>query len=294
MKKFDNSNTPVQGGRMEQIVEGITSVSEEGNITHRKQLMSGRQSASPSFSGDMGDDAIVKIIRREIQQSVAEAVESAVKMYFSKEFEEIKSELSSLREIQKSVEFLSSECDRVNSNMKDLQGKLASAIKENLSLSNQIMDISDRLNLMEQHSREMNIEINGVPENKSENLLSLTRQLCSSIAVPLQDVDVISGVRVRKMMDTNDRPRSIIIKLQSTLKRDQILAAVSKFNKKNTNDKLNSSHLGYGGNKSPVARKVARELGYKYIWVRNGRIFVRKEDHTPAKQIKSFDTLNSL
>ncbi|CAG4987469.1 unnamed protein product [Parnassius apollo] len=119
-------------------------------------------------------------------------------MYFSKEFDEIKSELATLREIGKSVEFLSSQYDRMNSDIKNLQDRLTVVTKENLTLSSQVLDISDRLNLMEQHSRETNIEINGVPENKSETLLSLAKQLCSTISVPLMDSEVLSGTRVRK------------------------------------------------------------------------------------------------
>ncbi|CAH0397248.1 unnamed protein product [Chilo suppressalis] len=54
------------------------------------------------------------------------------------------------------------------------------------------------------------------------------------------------------MNEDNDRPRSIVVKLQTTRKRDEILAAVSKFNKNNQDDKLNTSSLGYGGKRSPV------------------------------------------
>ncbi|CAK1601372.1 unnamed protein product [Parnassius mnemosyne] len=252
----------------------------------------------------------MNIIRREIQQSVTEAIESAVKMFFSKEFDEIKSELATLQEIRKSMEFLSSQYDRVNSDIKYLQDRLTLVTIEKLMLSSQVLDMSDRLNLMEQHSPETNIEINGVKENKSDNLLSLAKQLCSTISVPFMDAEVLSGARASKMNDKNDRPRSIIIKLQSVKKRDEIFATVSSFNKKNTLDKLNYSHLGYAGNKSPVyvsehlsshnkklhasTRNIAREKGYKYVWIRNGRIFVRKEDHTPAKQIKCYDSLNNL
>ncbi|CAG5044157.1 unnamed protein product [Parnassius apollo] len=175
-RKFDNTNTPVQGCRMDSLLSASDQIidgSEKCNLTQRKPLIPEKQPLSPSSSSIMDDKVLVNIIRREIQQSVTEAVESAVKMYFSKEFDEIKSELATLREIGKSVEFLSSQYDRMNCDIKNLQNRLTVVTKENLTLSSQALDISDRFKLMEQHSRETNIEINGVPENMSENLLSL-------------------------------------------------------------------------------------------------------------------------
>ncbi|OWR46732.1 hypothetical protein KGM_215426 [Danaus plexippus plexippus] len=68
--------------------------------------------------------------------------------------------------------------------------------------------------------------------------------------------------------------------------------------------------MGYGTNKSPVyvsehlsphfkalharTRKIARDKEYRYTWIRNGRIYVRKNDQSPAKQIKCFESLDHL
>lgn len=311
-KKMDNSNTPV-GHRMHLnpgASGGDVGFSDESNVTLRRPLAESQQQCSPDEASSPVDDPLLATIRREIQLSVAQSVESTVKKYFSKEFSEIKSELAALRELRNSMEFLSEDYDRIKSDLKESQEKVGFLSKENSSLTSKVTDLTNRLNLIEQHSREMNIEINGVPESKTENLLSVTRQLCTVVSVPLQDTDVLTGTRVRKINENNDRPRTIVIKLQTTKKRDEILAAVSRFNKINQKDKLNTSVLGYGGKKSPVyvsehlspynkalhasARKAAHDRGYKYVWIRNGRIFVRKDDNAPAKLIKCHDTLTNL
>ncbi|XP_026324279.1 uncharacterized protein LOC113233369 [Hyposmocoma kahamanoa] len=167
-----------------------------------------------------------------------------------------------------------------------------------------------RLNLLEQHARETNVEINGIPEHKPENHVSVFKQLSSAVSRPIADTNVLFCTRVRKMDDSSERSCAIVVKLPSTEIRDEILAAVAKFNKATPSEKLHSGHLGYGGKTSPIfvsehlapyykalharTRHVARDKDYKYVWIRNGRIFVRKNDQSPAKQIKSYENLNNL
>lgn len=310
-KKVDNTNTPVQSHRMQLNPAYLDRAADEDNVTLRKPVTESHCStlSSPAAS-PAADDALLVTIRQEIQKSVAESVETLVKMFFTKEFNEIKTELVSLRGLRDGLEFLSADYDRIKSELKDSQEKMILISKENLTLTNRVNDLTVRLNLVEQHSREANIEINGVPENKSENIVAITRQLCKAVSIPLLDTDVLAGTRVRKMNEDNDRPRSIVIKLNTVKKRDDVLAAVSRFNKANPNSKLNTSTLGYGGKKTQIyvsehlspynkalhasTRKAAQVKGFKYVWIRNGRIFVRKDDQAPARLIKDHDTLASL
>lgn len=89
--------------------------------------------------------------------------------------------------------------------------------------------------------------------------------------------------------------------------RDTVVAAVIRFNrsKKRTEDKLNAVYLGFPNNKRPVyvsehltlankklhaaTRATAKEKGYKYVWIRNGRIFIRKNNECPSMVIRRED-----
>jgi hypothetical protein len=37
-----------------------------------------------------------------------------------------------------------------------------------------------------------------------------------------------------------------------------------------------------------------KELGYRFVWVRDGRIYVRKDEHCQALQIRNMDSLNFM
>ncbi|CAH2088114.1 unnamed protein product [Euphydryas editha] len=110
-----------------------------------------------------------------------------------------------------------------------------------------------RLAQMDQQFRSSNIEIQCVPENKQENLINTMVQLGRVIKCPIDEAKIHYCARLAKMNGSSPRPRSILVKFNSSRLRDEFLAASSRFNKNNADDKLNTSHLGIGGaKKSPI------------------------------------------
>lgn len=301
--KGDNSNTPIRPCQQSFDSPGA-DVSPNANVTLRRKHMSGSDACSKL------DPMLVETIKTLVQSAVSESVQSAVKCALEKEFQVYKSDLAILEQFRKTIEFISADYDRIKSEIQTSNDKISELTKENEKLRKGVSDLTTRVNLMEQYSRESNIEINGIPESKSENLPNILKQMCAVISVPIQDSDIQNCTRVRKLNESSSRPRSVIVRLPTTRFRDTIIAAVSHYNKKNPTEKLHSGLLGYGGNKSSIfvsehlspfykalhaeTRKQAREKGYRYVWLRNGRIFCRKDDHSPAKLIKSYEILKQL
>nr|XP_049697147.1 uncharacterized protein LOC126054687 [Helicoverpa armigera] len=256
------------------------------------------------------DDKLLSSIRLEIKSAITTEMNVLLKTYFETEFVRIKDSLKSIDELKDSVNFMSQKFDEVMVEHECNKETIKQLKMDNESLKKCVTDLSVRVNMLEQFSRQDNIEVNGIPENKSENLLSTIMQLGNAISYNLQENDILHFSRIRKLDSQSDRPRSVVVKLRSSRVRDEILASVIKFNRAHPRDKLNSTHLGYGGTKKPVfvsehlspinkaihaeTRKIARAKGYKYVWVRDGRILVRKDDGSNAKQIKSLDAISLL
>ncbi|XP_045777094.1 uncharacterized protein LOC123875358 [Maniola jurtina] len=249
-------------------------------------------------------------IAESVNKIISSTMGSIILDVLSRELKPIKSDMALLKDIQHSISYVSNELDDIKKSFTLLKDENAKLIKVNEDLKVTVNDLNTRLCILEQHSRENNLEINGIPENKSENLVNTLQQMGNIISHPIQENVILSCTRVRKLDPSTDRPRSVIVKLPNTKTRDSILAAVAKFNKNNPNDKLSSKHLGYGTTKSPVfvtehlspyfkalhaeTRRLARDKGYRYIWIRNGRIFIRKNDTSPAKQIRDKESLKSI
>ncbi|CAG9122923.1 unnamed protein product [Plutella xylostella] len=196
------------------------------------------------------------------------------------------------------------------SNLRDiLKQEITAAIKSSIKelVMAELQSINQQI---EQQMRESNVEINGLPEKNSENLPCIITKLAKSVDCQIKDDDVLHVTRVAKLNKENPRPRTVVAKLRSTRHRDALIAAVSSYNRKNPANKLSTSHVGYDGPSSPVyvaehltptnkslhaeVRKKAKELSYKFVWVRNGRIQARKDEYSPILVIRNSSCLHKM
>ncbi|KAL4714120.1 hypothetical protein ACJJTC_008474 [Scirpophaga incertulas] len=92
--------------------------------------------------------------------------------------------------------------------------------------------------------------------------------------------------------------------------RDKILSAVSRYNRAHPNNKLCSSLLGMINDNNAVyvsehlspankslhaaTRMEAKDHNYKFVWVRNGRVFMRKDETSRFIHVGSRGFLDSF
>ncbi|XP_045489853.1 uncharacterized protein LOC123690474 [Pieris rapae] len=180
-------------------------------------------------------------------------------------------------------------------------------IEENASLRHELETLSNRLDNFDQASRNCNVEIQNVPEIKGENLMQLSFTLSNILNVELKDSDIKTVHRVKPGVPTG-RPRNIILQLTTRRKRDDFIAA-ARVRGSLTVDKLLVGSVAASGNnrfyvnehltlKNKIlfskVRQLARERGYKYVWIKNCCILVRKTDEAKAIQVRSSDDLAKL
>lgn len=224
---------------------------------------------------------------------------------------EFHDKLNILPELKESINFISAEYVDLRNMFTESLSTIKSLQSENDQLKIKMRDLNARVTHMEQLARETNVEIQCVPEHKTENLASIVKILGTVISRPIADSEILAIHRVPKVKPDSSRPKSIIVKLPSLRARDEILAAASNFNKKNKTNKLNSAHLGINGVNSPIyvsehltpenkalhaaTRIRAKEVNYRFVWIRNGRILVRKDENTAhVLVIRNHDSLASL
>lgn len=288
---------------------------QQSYVTNRPNK---RQALSNSPASDGLASANLPVTQQDVREIVTDIVQTQMAFFltqmnenFSKTFNK---ELSSLKN---EIENVRSSMDFMNEKFEDAMRGQATLAKEmeEIKTQNEILKgtvnlLNTKLNLLEQNSRMNNVEVQCVPESKNENLNTIIIQIAKTVGCSLTEENITHCTRVAKNDKTNTRPRAIIAQLSSIRLRDSFLAAAITFNKLNKENKLNSSHIGIAGEKKPIyimehlspankslhaaARIKSKELGYKYVWTRNGRIFMRKSDNTPYIVVKDTDFLNKL
>ncbi|CAG4966850.1 unnamed protein product [Colias eurytheme] len=239
-------------------------------------------------------------LRDILQQELSSALTVTIKRLVTSELNNL---LEKITGFQDTITFLNQQFEVLKSSLEEKTSVIENLKKDNDILKSTITNLSNRLGSVELHMRENNILISGIPEHRSENLFETVLQIAKVIDTPLTQEDIQHVTRVAKVSNDSNRPRAVVAKLRSPRLRDVVLAAVSKFNKKNSNDKLNSHHIGIGGTKKPIfvaehltpenntlyaaARAKAKEAHYKFVWIRNGRIFVRKNENCQALLIRN-------
>lgn len=289
--KGDNTNTPIR-----------RDLSPSDNVTRRKRP------SSDQCGKCLSRDDLSDIVRREVTNAINNTMKDSIKAAIAAQFKAINKKICDL---EASVSFVSDQYEDFKNNIAELKPQIQILKEDNLQLKSTVAELSSRLTQFEQLSRASNAEIQCVPELDGENLAEIVKKLGTTMAHPVQEHEIMQCTRLAKQNSTSSRPRSVLVRFVSPRLRDSFLAATRKYNKENCNDKLNSRHLGITGpTKSPIyvvehlskeikalhtaARLRAKEIGYEIVWVKHGRVFMRKADKTQHYWIKNTEMLSSL
>lgn len=291
--------------------ESTTKASKNDNTPIRTaQNVTLRPTKRPALSSppNKQDYPVTREEIREIMEEILLKHMDDFKKQFCGELLSVKEEM---RSINKAMDHMSDQVEDMVKKYKENHELIKTLQKHECEMQSNIINLTARINLLEQNARCKNIEIQCVPEKKSENLIGVVKKLGEVVGLDLKDDNIAHVTRTAKLNSEIKRPRSIIVELSNTRVRDSFLTAVTKFNRpKNVSDKLNSSHLGFTGPKSAIyvmehlspankslhaaARQTAKEKSYKYVWVRGGRIFMRKSDDTGYIFVRDNNVLNNL
>lgn len=237
-----------------------------------------------------------KALRDDVKEMVKDEIRSAI--------DAIKDDFSATTDFicteQKSIQ---SEINKTVSNIKCLED-------ENTKLQADINRLNTRLAAMEKISRSCNIELQAVPERNSENVMALFKKLCEVVKASVHDDHISACRRVAKQNATSNRPRNIIVTFSSPRIRDLVLSATHRYNRSHSGRGLVSTDLGITGETVKIyvnehlspelkslhaaSRKAAKDHNYKYVWIKFGQIYMRKDDSSGAILIRNAESLSKL
>lgn len=184
--------------------------------------------------------------------------------------------------------------------------------KENTLLKSQVTQLQKKIHKLNHDSLRSDLEILGVTKTPSENPYHLVLTTASMIGVELdeRDIDYVSRAGPRQKADANGKdqlPRPLVISFTRRSKREQFLKQAKARRTLDSRNVVGSGperKLFVNERLTAEARRLfrstrewAKQNAYKYCWVKNGQVYIRKRDTregSPPIHIRSCEDLQRL
>lgn len=213
----------------------------------------------------------------------------------------LKTEFSKLattvNDVEKSVYFLAKKYDTVLSELKSTQEKVATqevemqALKRTLQVqSKQLEQLLHEQNEAEQYSRKGNMEIHGFPMAVNENLSEWIVQLAEMLKVPKFSAGDI--VAIHRLPAKQGFIPAVLVRFASVAIKETWFGLRGKLRQLYESDALprlffNENLTRTNRRLFSLARVAAKANNYKFVWVKGGKIFVKKFEDAPLIRVNS-------
>ncbi|XP_054259821.1 uncharacterized protein LOC128984515 [Macrosteles quadrilineatus] len=194
--------------------------------------------------------------------------------------------------------------DKVDGKITALAKELEQIKQENCDLKKKNDALTNRINYLEQSVKDNEIEIQGVPIEDEENILDILKNISTQISFDFNN-EMISNCYRYGQSQTSEFAPGIIVQFVRRLDKDRFM----KCRRKKRN--LNSRDIGFMGGDATViyvndslttekrkllkaARQAKKNKGFTYLWVRGGRIYLRKNPDDPCVLINNYDDIKKL
>lgn len=211
--------------------------------------------------------------------------------------------------------------------LKTLNGEAISLIKglekDNVALKCRVSELERKINFLQQSKRKKFVEFVGVPVIDNHNAVHSVIKICSDglgVTVKEDDIDFcyVKQLKTKSNNEQNAQATGINNNKQSSYYSNVICAKFfsaackrnimsTKWDKKrnlnsgifgnefgNSRIFINDSLTSYNRALFKEASKLKSSHHYKYLWIRNSSILMRKSDGKPVIRIDSFEDLQKL
>lgn len=212
-----------------------------------------------------------------------------------------------IKDLKKSVQFMASQYDDVMKAIKTTMEENTVIKKElmeikdiNNSLQHEINDLNKEVNEIKQNQLNKNLIVFGAPKiNENKKLHDTIKLLLAKLNINESEIKITDLYQARTTNNKNSAP--IIIKMENLNMKNTIIQLAKAKNIMAKDIGLASEHkINICEQLTTINQQLLNESrqlrlhGYKYIWNKNGKIFVRKSENTNIINIKNSNQIESL
>lgn len=224
-------------------------------------------------------------------------------------FQDFKKEMKKdMRDLEESLNYNNGKLDDMIQSMSMFQSTLNKMAekqeileKENKDLKIRVEELEISMDDLQQYTRNKNIQIDGIIKVKDENLKDIVIAIGEKVNLTIQnnDIDAIHRVPTRSKIN----PEPIIVQFLSRQMKESIVQKV-----KSTT--ITTKDLNINGIEKQIyvndhlttkkkelmyeARQLKKAKNYKFLWSKNGKIFIRKNETSTVISLNNLDDLKKI
>ncbi|XP_045541449.1 uncharacterized protein LOC123722939 [Papilio machaon] len=207
------------------------------------------------------------------------------------------------------IEAQNSRINHLENNIEVIEKKIESNTSETEKLKAIIAELKADIRNRDQDMLCNDIEITHLPETQNENTVHVVLAIAKKINVRLDERDVVFAERVGYYRPTADKlapekPRPLMLRLSRRATRDDIIKAARVCRSITTEGMslpgpavyfyINERLTNYKRRLFHTTRKIAKEEKWKYVWTRNGKIFIRREQGKARHEVHAENCLTKI
>lgn len=194
--------------------------------------------------------------------------------------------------------------DKINDDLNDKENKINNIESNVINLKQENEELKEKLNILDQSVRMNCLEITGIPEcGKGENVFVTAQIVCSCIGFKLENSMIDSCYRRRENVNKLNQAKTIIIKFLKNSDKQELMKCRKVKRDFSTKYFKDTSLAQYVKNHEIIyindfltiqnkillhkAKQFKKENNYKFVWTKNGLIFMRKEESSRIINVTS-------
>lgn len=164
----------------------------------------------------------------ELQDNIVKLLSERMEEYNTRITQQIDVSTKSLADLittnTQSIHALTDRCDMLFADIEEVKASVQEVQVTHLDHQQRIVQLEEKINEMEAHSRRMNLRLYGLPEMAGENVKTRVKEICAAVLPAAKDaplhilVDVCHRVGIRQ----ENKTRPVIIRFASRDFKDQI------------------------------------------------------------------------
>ncbi|CAK1590036.1 unnamed protein product [Parnassius mnemosyne] len=188
-----------------------------------------------------------------------------------------------LSELADLVDFVSEKYDNLMEYQKSTETKIKSLENMNAYLVKCNKALEERVNELEEKDKEKKVELAGLEKKENEDVAKIIVQIANKLQMDVSQIE--HAERVGREKPNVDKPLPVVVTLRTKEARDKWIEIRKKRltngeiygTNNDTRIYINENLTRYKRNLLWVTKNQLKKT-YKYIWVQDGKILIRKSD----------------